>query len=215
MSRQRLRVPRRRRHVVALARARHPPAPDLFRLRRIAHIENLVALVVERMRRLEIRRTGRHVHVIAVAEPQLMHAARIRTGAVDEGDALRIFRHRNVEQLEARRLLPDLLALISDRHDVADDLQRIRAHEAFRQFGLHHDLRIARIGDVDAGEILRRALMREPDDAAAILRDLDRHALAHAAEAREFVMAEQLEIPQDGIGRLERTCGHYVLQPWE
>ena len=33
------------------------------------------------------------------------------------------------------------------------------------------------------GEILRRAFVREPDDAPAVLGDLDRHALAHAAEA--------------------------------
>jgi hypothetical protein len=69
-----------------------------------------------------------------------------------------------------------------------------------RQLGLHHDFRLARVGHVDRGEILRCALMREPDDAPAVLRDLDRHALAHAAEAGELVMGEQLEIPFDLVG---------------
>ena len=63
----------------------------------------------------------------------------------------------------------------------------------------HHDLRLARIGDVDGGEILRRALMRQPDDAPAVRRDLDRHAFAHAAEAVERVLGEQLEIPGDRV----------------
>src|SRR5262245_46205566 len=78
-----------------------------------------------------------------------------------------------------------------------------------RQVGLHHHARLARIGHVDGGEVLRRALVREPQDAAAVGRDLDRHAFAHAAEAVEQVMAEQLEIPGDraavalrcGLGR--------------
>src|SRR5262249_32539951 len=56
---------------------------------------------------------------------------------------------------------------------------------------------LARLGPVDAGEILRRAFMREPEDAAAVGRDLDRHAFAHAAETVEQVMADELEIPGD------------------
>ena len=43
--------------------------------------------------------------------------------AVHERDRLRLLRHRNVEQLEARGLLAGLLALIRDRHDVAHDLE--------------------------------------------------------------------------------------------
>src|SRR5262245_14924829 len=41
--------------------------------------------------------------------------------------------------------------------------------------------------------------MREPEDAAAVGRDLDRHAFAHAAEAVEQVMADELEIPGDRL----------------
>ena len=64
-----------------------------------------------------------------------------------------------------------------------------------RQVGLHHHLRLARIGDVDAGEVLGRALVREPEDAAAVRRDLDRHAFAHAAETLQFMLGEKLEVP--------------------
>ena len=84
-----------------------------------------------------------------------------------------------------------------------------------RQVGLADHLGLARIGDVDGGEILRRALVRQPDDAAAVRRDLHRHAFAHAAEAVEQVVGEQLEIPGDGaVGRCRwarcgRTAGFF------
>src|SRR5712692_7648899 len=66
-----------------------------------------------------------------------------------------------------------------------------------RQVGLHHHLGLARIGHVNRGEILRRALVREPEDAAAVGGDLDRHAFAHAAEAVEQVVGDEPEIPGD------------------
>ena len=88
------RVARRRRDVVGGAGAGHPPAADLDRLRRIAHVDAAVELVVVRMARLEVGRARRHVHVFAVAEPQLMHAARGRARAVEERDRARLLRHR-------------------------------------------------------------------------------------------------------------------------
>ena len=200
-------VPRQRR--LAFLGAWHPPAADFDWLCRIAHVDAAVELIVERMARLEIGRAGGHVHVFAVAEPQLMHAARRRARAIEKRDRAWAFRHRYVEQLQARRLLPDLLRLIGHRHDVAGQFERVRAHIALRQFGLHHDFGLARIGDIDGGEILRRALVRQPDDAAAVFGDLHAHAFAHAAEAAEIVLRQQLEIPGDGLGALlERiTCG--------
>src|SRR6185437_10100556 len=73
-------------------------------------------------------------------------------------------------------------------------------------------------GDVDCGEILRRALMRQPDDAPAVGRDLHRHSLAHAAEAREHVVRQKLEIPHDGlVARRHRACvasGHSDSPVW-
>jgi hypothetical protein len=51
------RVARRRRDVIGGAGARHPPAADFDRLGRIAHVDAAVELVVERMARLEVRRT--------------------------------------------------------------------------------------------------------------------------------------------------------------
>ena len=112
-----------------------------------------------------------------------------------------LFRHRNIEQLEAGRLLPGLLGLVSDRHDIAGEFERIRPHEALRQFGLHHHLRPARVRHIDRGKIFRRAFVRQPDDAPPVLGDLDRHPLAHAAEATEFIMGEELEVPAHAIRR--------------
>jgi hypothetical protein len=50
-------------------------------------------------------------------------------------------------------------------------------------------LRVARIGDVDAGEVLGRGLVRQPQDAAAVAGELHRHAFAQAAEAGQLVLA--------------------------
>src|SRR4029079_14049365 len=63
------------------------------------------------------------------------------------------------------------------------------------QIGLHHGFWIARIGHIESAEIFRRALMREPEDAAAIRRNLDGHSFAHAAETVELVVREKIEIP--------------------
>src|SRR5262249_5798880 len=56
----------------------------------------------------------------------------------------------------------------------------------------------------DGGKILRRAFMREPEDAPAVRRDLDRHAFAHAAKAVEQVMGDELEVPRDRSAVAER-----------
>src|SRR4029077_17337759 len=185
---------------VTHVRARHTPAAVPRRRRRIAHVEDLVALVVELVVRHEIGRARRHVHVFAVAEPELVHAARLVARAVHERYSFRLLRRRDVEQLEAGRLLPRLLALVGDRHDVPDDFERIRAHVTLRQIGLRDDLRLARVGDIDRGEILRRALVRQPDDTPPVLGELDRHTFAHAAEALQLVVRDELEIPFDLVG---------------
>ena len=179
-------------------RAGHPPAADFDRFCRIAHVDAAVELVVGRIGRNEIARARRAMHVFAVAEPQLMHAARMRPRAVEERDRFRIFRLGNVEQFEARRLHIFLLGLISHRHQVAAGLQRVRAHIGVRQVGLTHHFGLARVGNVDGGEIFRRALVSEPDDAPAVGRDLHRHAFAHAAETAEHIVGQKLEIPGDG-----------------
>ena len=53
------RMARRRHHVVALLGAGHVPAADLDRLRRIAHVDAAIELVVGGMRRLEVGRARR------------------------------------------------------------------------------------------------------------------------------------------------------------
>ncbi len=50
------RMTRRRRDIVGRARARHPPAADFVRLRRIAHVDAAVELVVVRVARFEVGR---------------------------------------------------------------------------------------------------------------------------------------------------------------
>ncbi len=61
--------------------------------------------------------------VFAIGEPQLVDTARMRPGAVEEGDPARVLRHRDVEQLEAGLRVAGLLRLIGDRQDVADRFQ--------------------------------------------------------------------------------------------
>jgi hypothetical protein len=206
----------RRHHVVALLRAGHPPAADLDRLRRIALVNAAVELFVLRMGRREIPRARRAVDVFAVAEPELMHAARMRAGAIEEPDRFRILRLGNVEHLETGRLQVLLRGLIGNRHQVAAGLERIGAHVGVRQIGLAHHLRLARIGHVDRGEVLRCALVRQPDDAPAVRRDLHRHALAHAAKAAEHVVRQKLEIPGNrliALGDGARVRGGHSYSP--
>ena len=71
-----------------------------------------------------------------------------------------------------------------------------------RQVGARDQLRRARIADIDRGEVLWRALVGEPQDAPAVLGDLDRHALADPAEPVELVMCELLEIPNRRVRHL-------------
>ena len=113
-------------------------------------------------------------------------------------DRARPLRHADVEQLEAGGLQAVLAHLVGDRHQVARHLERVGAHLRVRQVGLHDHLRRARVGDVDRGEVLRRALVRQPQDAAAVLRQLQAHALAHAAEAVEGVLRQQLHVLDHG-----------------
>jgi hypothetical protein len=174
--------------------------PTSFGRTRIAHVEDLVALVVELVVRDEIAAPDAMCTYSPSQNQSWCTPRDFSPERSTNGDRLRLLRRRNVEQLEAGRLLPRLLALVGDRHDVADDFERVRAHVGLRQLGLHHHLRLARIGDIDRGEILRRALVREPDDAPPVLGDLDRHALAHAAEAVSSCWAMQLEIPFDRVG---------------
>jgi hypothetical protein len=198
----------RRGRAVAFARAGQPQAPRLHRLGRVAHVDDAIELIVVAMPGLEIGGAARHVHEFAVDEPQRMHSARMRSRRIEVRDALRPFGHRDVEQLEAGRSESRLLRLIRDRHRVAYDVERIRAHLRMGQLGLDHDPRRARIADVDSGEVLRRRLVREPQDAAAVACELHRHALADAAEAREVVMGEEAHVERQRLAAGFRHVAH-------
>jgi hypothetical protein len=114
------------------------------------------------------------------------------------GDRSWLFRRADIEQLEARRLEAELGHLVGHRHQVARHFEGIGAHLGVRQVGLHDHLGRARIADVDRGEVLGRAFVREPQHAAAVARELHRHALAHAAEAVERVLREQFHVEEHG-----------------
>src|SRR6516164_7395651 len=76
-----------------------------------------------------------------------------------------------------------------------------------RQVGPRDQLWRTRIADIDRGEVLRRAFVGEPQNAAPVLGDLDRHALADPAEPVELVMRQLLEIPN-------RRVGHPSVSSW-
>jgi len=62
------------------------------------------------------------------------------------------------------------------------------------QFGLAHNLGVFGIGNVDAGEILRRAFVGDPQNPAAFVGDLQGHALTDATEAIEGIMRKKLHV---------------------
>ena len=178
----------------ALHRARIPPAPDFGRLGRVAHVDDGIDLVVLRVTRREIRRAAGAVDIFAVDEPKRVHAARMGTGAVEEGYRLGILRIGDIEQVDAGGLFASDGRLIGDCQKVAGHLQRIRAHPVVRQLRLADDLGLARIADVDAGEIRRCGFMRDPQYAPAVASDLHRHTFAAIAESAQIVMGDQFHV---------------------
>src|ERR1700730_2149300 len=71
-----------------------------------------------------------------------------------------------------------------------------------RQIGARDDLWGARVADIDGGEVLWCALMGKPQDAAAVLGYLDRHALADPPKPVELVMRQLPKIPNRRICHL-------------
>ena len=69
-----------------------------------------------------------------------------------------------------------------------------------RQIGAGDNLGVARVADIDPGEVFRCAFVREPQDAAAVLGDLDRHPLADPAKTVELVVCQLPEIPNSRLG---------------
>ena len=155
--------------------------------------------------------------VFAVGEPQLMDAARGRARSNRKSVIERGF--SGIEMSNSSNpagCRPGCCRLVGDGQDVADRLQRVRAHMRLRQVAAGDDLWRARIADVDRGEVLRRAFMRQPQDAAPVLGDLDRHALADAAEAVELMVRQLAKIPDRGIGHVSTPEGliGYYGSPW-
>ena len=80
-----------------------------------------------------------------------------------------------------------------------------------RQIGAGDNLGVARVADIDPGEVFRRAFMREPQDAAAVLGDLDRHPLADPAKTVELVVCQLPEIPNCRVGHRSLLKGEEVI----
>src|SRR5690606_20453319 len=90
---------------VTFPRAGQPPPANLYRFCGIADVKNSIALVVELIARLKIRSAGRHVHIVTIAEPELVHAAGPWSRRINVGDGARVFRLGNVEELKTARRL--------------------------------------------------------------------------------------------------------------
>ena len=118
----------------------------------------------------------------------------MRPGSVEMRNKFRLFRHADIEQIETGGRQSNALCLIRDCHHVVDHVERIRAHFGVRQLGLRDDARRMRVGHIHAGEILRSRLMRKPQDAAPIARELHRHAFADSAKALQLVMGKQTHV---------------------
>jgi hypothetical protein len=122
----------------------------------------------------------------------------LRARGIEEGDRARALGLADIEELETCGLEAELADLVGHRHQLARDLEGVGAHLGVRQVGLHDDLRRARIAHIDRGEVLGRALVREPQHPAAVLGELHGHALAHPAEAVEAVVGKQLHVEEHG-----------------
>jgi hypothetical protein len=126
--------------------------------------------------------------------------------ASKKAHALGLRRIGHVEDLDPGRLQADRLRLVGDHQEIAGHVERVRAHVAVRQVGLEDHRGLARIADVQRGQVLGCGLVREPQHALAVARELDDHALADVAEAVELVLREQAHVHGDPPGG--------IVAPW-
>src|SRR5215470_3528649 len=188
------RVAPRRQRLVALARARDPPAAELRGFGGVADVDDAVGLVVAGVARLKIGRATRAMDGLAVDEPDLVNATRMWARAVEETDRAWLLGLRDIEELDPCRGHAHGRGLVGNRHDIAADLKGIGAHLPVRQVLLKDQPGMTRVAHIDRGEILGRRFMREPEDAPSTPRELQAHALADIAEARKFVVSEKLHV---------------------
>ena len=193
-------VPCRRWLGVAVPRPGQPPAAHLAGSRGIPHVDDAVALVVLRVARREVGGAPAQVNVLAVDEPQVVDAARGRPRGVEPRHRPRAGGIGHVEDLEARRLHARTARLVGHDEEVADQVERVRAHLAVRQVALEDHARPPRLGHVDAGDVLRPGLVGQPQHTATVPRELDDHALAAVAEAVQGMVGEELHVAP-GSGR--------------
>ena len=123
-------MPGRRRLGVAVAGAGKPPAPDLGRTRGLPDIDDAVELIVLRIARLEVGRAAGQVQIGPVDEPQMVHAARMRAGGVEERDRAGLAGIGHVEELDAGGLHAGPGRLVRDHQQITHEVEVVRAHVA-------------------------------------------------------------------------------------
>ena len=160
-----------------------------------------VELVVLGVARLEVGGARRHVHVLAVdASTRSARPAnagrRCRNARSSCGFSGVLMSH----SVEARRRHAEVAAdLVGDAHHVAEDFDRVRPHLACGSSVWMTIFGFFGIGHVDRREVLRRAFVAQPHDAAAVLRLLHAHAFADAAEPAQFVLRDELHVQAQGL----------------
>jgi hypothetical protein len=82
--------------------------------------------------RLEVGGAAAGVDVLAVHEPQVMHAARVRARGVKEGDLTRPHGIGDVEEIDAGRRHAGRRRLVRHREQVARKIKRVRPHLVVR-----------------------------------------------------------------------------------
>lgn len=179
------------RGVVALGGPRVPPAADLPWVGRVADVDGPVGLIVKEVAWGEVGCAAGEVHGLAIDEPKLMDAAGGGAGAIEEANGAWLFGDRDVEHLDTCGLQSVRAGLVGDGHEVAANLERVGTDISMGQRGLNDDAGAGWVGDIDAGEVLGRAFVSKPKNAAAAGSELQAHTLAEAAEALQGVMGDQ------------------------
>ena len=168
--------------------------PVSFGMRRIAQIDDHQELVVVLVVRGEVLGAGREIGVLTIGEPQIVHAARMRSRGVEIRQLLGMRGIGDVVGVHAGMGLSGLLDLVRHRQRGAGQAERIAAHELRLDRKLGDDLGILGLGHVDRAEAHRRRLMGEEQHALAVGVLPQRQPLAALAHAVQVAVADDLHV---------------------
>lgn len=93
--------------------------------------------------------------------------------------------------------------LVRHQQQIVHQRQRVRPHVGVWQLRLDDELRLSRIGDVDASEVGGRRLVRDVQHATPAGGGLERDPFAAVAEAAEVMVRQQAHLL-----RFRATFGH-------